>query len=460
VKGQQSASESLLIVDDDPGFRSVYRELLEADGFTVLDAGTPARALELFAQHKPRLVVLDLMLPPSGQAKEGAALLEAFLAQQPGTQVVVVSGSSETQLALSLVKRGAYDFLTKPVDPDVLAAVLARAQARLTLEDRVNELETATLAAPMDGLLGHSPAFIAAKELAGRAALADVPMLLTGASGTGKELFARFIHRSSRRSKQHFVAVNCGALSPSLLESTLFGHKRGAFTGAVADAPGLFVQASGGTLFLDEIGDLELGLQVKLLRVLEAGEVMPVGSVKSVAVDVRVVSATHRDLLLMTKEGRFREDLFWRLRGIEVELPKLTDRLTDLELLANYFLHAARALVPGSREAQLAPSALRVLEAHDWPGNLRELRHEMQRALILSGGRAQIEAEDLSPSLRRRPNTPAGPPVTLEQKIEELERRELAQALEATGGNKSQAASRLGLSRQGFLNKLERYNLR
>jgi transcriptional regulator with PAS, ATPase and Fis domain len=289
-----------------------------------------------------------------------------------------------------------------------------------------------------------------------------VPVLIAGESGTGKEVFARHLHACSRRTGKPFVAVNCGALAPQLLESTLFGHKRGAFTGAVADAPGRFTAADGGTLFLDEIGDLELGLQVKLLRVLETGELLPVGASKPVTVDVRVVSATHRPLADMVAARTFRDDLYWRLRGIEIALPRLAERAGDLPLLAQHFLNQARALVPGARAARLSADVMRRLETYGWPGNLRELRHEMQRALVMAAGRDEILVEDLSPSISpvaAPSSTPPASGATLEETIAAVERRELIAALDATGGNRTHAAQRLGLSRQGLLNKLARHGL-
>ncbi len=463
------ALEPLLLVDDDAAFRDVYRKLLSVEGFAVTTAGSAPEAVAQFQKSSARLVVLDLMLPPSGRSEEGAALCERFLAERPLAKVIVVSGGGETPLALRLVQRGAYDFLAKPVDPDVLLAVVARASARLSLEDRVAELERslASGGTAAGGPLGASPAFLEAKTLCERAAPTDVPVLITGESGTGKEVFARYLHAASRRKDKAFLAVNCGALAPTLLESTLFGHRRGSFTGAVKDAPGLFVEADGGTLFLDELGDLDLGLQVKLLRALETGEVLPVGASKPVTVDVRIVSATHRPLEEMVSQKAFRDDLYWRVRGIEIPLPRLADRTGDLPLLAAHFLNQGRALVPKAGAAALSAGAMRRLEAYAWPGNLRELRHEMQRALVMAGGRAELLEEDLSPALRRSAGGggagPSGPPAegaTLEEKIAHLERREIALALEATGGNRSHAATRLGLSRQGLLNKIERYGLK
>jgi DNA-binding NtrC family response regulator len=461
------ARERVLIVDDDPGFREVWRLLLEQDGFAVDEAGAAEDGFARLAAGSARLIVLDLMLPPSGRAEAGAELCRRIVAHRPEAKVVVVSGAGEIPLALGLLRDGAYDFLAKPVDPDVLLAVMHRAAARLALEDRVRDLEARLGARDDAQMIGGSPAIAAARTLCDRLAPTDVPVLLTGESGTGKEVFARRLHARSRRAERPLIAVNCGALSASLLESTLFGHKRGAFTGAVSDAPGLFVEADGGTLFLDELGDLELGLQAKLLRALESGEVLPVGAARTIRVDVRLVCATNRKLPDMIADGRFRDDLYWRVRGVEIELPRLADRPGDLAVLAQHFLNLARAMIPGARAARLSPEALRILESHAWPGNLRELRHEMQRALVMAAGRDEVLAEDLSPGVRRAApaaaDDPAGlpgaAPATLEAKLSQLERTELAAAMAATGGNKAQAAQRLGLSRQGLLNKLTRHGL-
>ena len=457
-------NETVLLIDDDAAFRSVYRKLLKAERYEVVEAADVPSAETVFAKSGARLVILDLMLPPAGRADAGASLCEKLLSLRPSAKVVVVSGAGDTQIALSVVRRGAYDFLAKPVDPDVLLVVLARAAARLALEDRVVELEQSLAVKDHDGagLLGSSPMFLEAKKLCERAAPTDVPVLITGDSGTGKEVFARYLHRHSARREGAFVAINCGALAASLLESTLFGHKRGAFTGAVADVPGLFARATGGTLFLDELGDMEPALQVKLLRVLESGEVVPVGAATTEHVDVRIVSATHKPLDALRSAGTFRDDLYWRVRGIEIALPRLAERVGDVPILAQHFLNGAKGLVRNPGPVRISSGAMRRLEQHEWPGNLRELRHEMQRALVMAGDRGEILEEDLSPGLQaaasRAPRTDTA--ATLDEKIAALERSEIVAALSATSGNRSQAAARLGLSRQGLLNKIERYGIR
>lgn len=451
----------LLLVDDDASLRKALGEVLRAEGFDVTEAASAGAAREAFSESAQfDAVLLDLMLPPTGTIEAGGALMRELLERKPRTKIVVVSGTGDTAFALKLVNEGAYDFLAKPVDPDVLVAVIRRVEARSLLEARVGELETA-LQRNGVGLIGECEVFRKAVAMAERVATADVPVLLTGESGTGKEVFARLIHERSRRAAKPFVAINCGALAASLLESTLFGHKRGAFTGAVSDAPGLFSEANGGTLFLDEIGDLDFSLQVKLLRALELGEVLPIGASKPIHIDVRIISATHQPLPERVSEEKFREDLYWRIRGVELALPSLAERAGDVPLLAQHFLTAAKALVPGSRLPKLSPGAIRALEQHSWPGNLRELKHEMQRALVLSGGRDEIFAEDFSPGVSAVSAKPSVAAVagTLEEKIFALERSELTLAMTESKGNKTHAAQKLGLSRQGLLNKLARHGL-
>jgi DNA-binding NtrC family response regulator len=459
--------ETVFLVDDDAGFRTAYKSLLVQEGYAVVEAGDAGQARARFSESSARLVVLDLMLPPSGRPEEGAALVRELLGIRPSAKIVVVSGTGETELALGTVRGGAYDFLTKPVDPDVLLSVLERAAARLALEDRVEGLVSSLAGAALEGTgpLGDSPPMVEARSLAERVAATDVPVLLTGETGTGKEVFARYIHARSRRRDGRLVAINCGALPLELLESSLFGHKKGSFTGAVRDAPGLFVEASGGTLFLDEIGDMEPAMQVKLLRALESGEILPVGASKPIEVDVRIIAATHRDLSVEIATGTFREDLYYRIRGVEIALPRLADRAGDLPTLAKHFLNQAKALVPIGRHACLTDEVIRALEAHAWPGNLRELRTEMQRALVMAGERPDLLESDLSPALRRRATPSAAgaprnaPTATLEEKIAALEEAEVRAALAATAGNRSHAATRLGLSRQGLLNKIARYGI-
>lgn len=436
---------SLLWIEDDPALRRVLGPLLRAEGYEVREAADETAAAIALAQS-PDLVLLDLMLPPSQTPAEGLALLDRIVATDATTKVVVLTGTGGRQVALDAIRRGAHDFLAKPVDPDVLLVVLARAAARVALEREVAALRARV--AGGDGILGHSPVLLAAKDLVDRVAPTDLPVLLGGEPGTGKELFARRVHAQSRRASRPFVAVNCGAFTPSLLESALFGHVRGAFTGADRVRRGLFVEADGGTLFLDEVGDTEPATQVRLLRALESGEILAVGADRPVHVDVRVVAATWRGLDTLVAEGRFREDLYWRLRGVEVVLPPLRDRGDDILLLARQVLGA------GGFERGWTEAAATALLAHPWPGNVRELRHALGRAAVLATKGAPIDVGDLG----LKAVAPDG--HTLEDQVNALEVRALRAALASEGGNHTRAAERLGLSRQGLLNKLDRHRLR
>ena len=446
----------LLWIEDDPALRRVYRPLLEAEGYVLGEAATPEQARAALAKQAPDLVLLDLMLPPSQRPEEGLALLETILGAAPRAKVVVLTGAGGQDTALEAVRRGAADLLRKPVDPDVLLIVLQRAAARAALEAALDsERERAVQGRPDAAMLGASAPFLAAVELCDKVAPTDLPVLVLGENGTGKELMARRVHAMSRRPRGPFVPVNCGALPPNLLESTLFGHEKGAYTGADRARPGLFAEADGGTLFLDEVGELEAPTQVRLLRALESGEILPVGASRPVQVDVRLVSATNRDLDAATADGSFRDDLYWRLKGVEVVLPPLRDRGDDVPLLAHHFLAEAASLVGDRGARSLTRAAQSALREHRWPGNLRELRHTMQRAAVLAGADGRIGPSELG--LRAAAGGADGD--TLSERVAALERREIAAALASEGGNRSRAANRLGLSRQGLLNKIARYGL-
>lgn len=449
----------VLLVDDDAAFRKVYRSLLASEGYEVREASDRQGARSEHARGGHDVVLLDLMLPPDGSVREGLRLLGEMVRRDPQPKFVVVSGAGDVPHMVDAVRMGAHDFLTKPVDPDVLLLVVERAVARARLERQVSSLQDAAMQLrPEGGMIGRSPAFLEAVRLAERVATADLPVLITGESGTGKELMARMIHERSARASKPFVAVNCGAVPEALLESTLFGHVRGAFTGADRERKGLLAQADGGTVLLDEIGDMPASMQVKLLRTLESGEIQPVGKDVSVRVDVRVLSATHRDLDAMRREGSFRDDLYWRVCGAEVKLPALRERPSDIPLLAAYFLGRAAALTSDGLAKRLSTGAEAKLAEHDWPGNLRELRHEVQRATVLAGGRGTIEPGDLG-FPHAKDAAAAREPRTLHEMVEALEKREIEAALARLHGNRSKAAEQLGLSRQGLLNKIARYGL-
>ncbi len=453
-------AKNILLVDDDSAFRRVYSKLLTGEGLSVELADDRPSARNAFAQGDFDVVLLDLMLPPDGSVQKGLEQLAEFLSERPDTKVIVVSGAGDTRFMVEAVKEGAFDFLTKPVDPDVLLIVVERALTRVRLERQVESLQNSLVQTRPDGtMIGQSPAFEAAVQMAERVARSELPVLVTGANGTGKELMARSIHEHSPRRKAAFVAVNCGALPENLLESTLFGHKKGAFTGASRDRKGVFAEADGGTLFLDEIGDMPLSLQVKLLRTLESGEIHPVGADRPQSVDVRIISATNRDLDELQETGEFREDFYWRIKGAEIKLPPLRERPEDIALLARHFLNKAAALATDGQARTLSDAARDALLSHEWPGNLRELRHEMQRATVLMGDRDKLVPSDLSFMSKSDAGQPLDGESSLHDKVEALERREIRAVLTRHDGNRTRAADELGLSRQGLLNKLERYEI-
>jgi DNA-binding NtrC family response regulator len=453
------APSKLLLVEDDQAFRTVYRSLLQDAGYEVHEADDRQAARNALALDSFPVVLLDLMLPPDGTIQEGLNQLQAILETHHSTKVIVVSGAGDIHQMLQAIKMGAYDFLTKPVDPDVLLIVVERAMALARLEKQVNQLQDSLAQhQPDHTIIGNSPVLQRALDIATRIAPTDLPVLLTGEHGTGKELFARLIHKRSQRSHKPLIVVNCGALPEQLLESTLFGHKKGSFTGAIRDHKGLFEEANGGTLFLDEIGDMPLPLQVKVLRALESGEIRPVGATHTIQVDVRLLSATNRDLLQLQREGHFREDLYWRINGTELTLPPLRDRRVDLPLLATHFLNLSASLCADGLPKRLTDEGLQTLLTHQWPGNLRELRHEMQRATIMAGTRSLLGPDDFRWHHATTPSS-SQTHLTLAEKVEALERQEIEAALIQHNGNRTHTAKALGLSRQGLLKKMNRYGL-
>lgn len=455
-----SSHRRLLLADDDAAFRRVYGRLLRDAGYAVEEAGDRPSVGRALASERYPVILLDLMLPPDSEVETGLAAISEVREASPMTHVIVVSGAGDTRNLLQAIKRGAYDFLTKPVDPDVLLVVVERALTKYGLRVQVADLQDRLLqSTPRASLVGSSPAFLEAVRIAERVAGSDLPVLVTGENGTGKELMARLIHDHSQRRAHPFVPVNCGALPEQLAESLLFGHVRGAFTGAHRDHRGLFAEAHGGTFFLDEVGDLPLPLQVKVLRAVESGEVLPIGATVPQTVDVRIVSATNQDLDRLMSEGQFREDLYWRLNGVTVHLPSLRDRQEDLPLLAQHFLNQCANLCVDGRPRRLSIDAQAALRSHDWPGNMRELRHEMQRATVLSQTTEELTAADLSFSRRESGAVPACGDRPLQEQVERLERDLITAALKQHDHNRTHTAKALGLSRQGLLKKMERYGL-
>jgi DNA-binding NtrC family response regulator len=443
----------ILVVDDDRETCRFMHELLREEDREIEMAESPEDALALLAGGRFDLVVSDINL---NAEQNGLDLLRAFKARDPDVEVVLISAFGTLETALEAVKAGAFDYVSKPVDIGQVREVVARALARRA---RAGEARPAAFPAGRtapDGLVGRSGGMLGVYKQIALACASDAPVLVTGETGTGKELVARAIHRHGPRSARSFVPVNCGALPEGLLESELFGHLRGAFTGAVTDKKGLFEEARGGTIFLDEIGEMSPALQVRLLRTLELGEVRPVGASRAMSVDVRVIAATHRDLERAAVEGTFRQDLFYRLHVFAIRVPPLRERREDVPLLAAHFL--AGFASRGRGAASLTPGALAALAAHDWPGNVRELENTLERLAVEARGGA-IDVADLPPAFRERPVSLEEPLFTGLPSLEELEKRYLRHVLSEVRGNRSRAAEILGIDRRTLYRMAERFGL-
>ncbi|HET9335642.1 MAG TPA: PEP-CTERM-box response regulator transcription factor [Sphingomicrobium sp.] len=446
----------LLIVEDDEGLQRQLKWAYE--GYRVVGATDRAQAIELVRLHEPAVVTLDLGLPPDPDGTtEGFATLSEIVALKPDTKIIVASGHGARESALKAIALGAYDFYRKPVDIDELGLIVGRAFHLHGIEAENRRLEAASESATaMGALLTGSPEMVKVVRTIERVASADVSVMLLGASGTGKELLARAVHEKSPRAKGEFVAINCAAIPENLLEAELFGYERGAFTGAVKTTPGKIELAQGGTLFLDEVGDIPLPLQVKLLRFLQERVIERIGGRAPIAVDTRIVCATHQDLDAMIAEGRFRDDLYYRLAEIVVKIPSLAERSGDSVLLArNFVARFAREL--NTRVQSLSPDAADAIDAYAWPGNVRELENRIKRAVIMADGK-QVTAADLDlPGARGGEAEPL--PINLRAAREQIDRRVIRQALTRTENNISGAAKLLGISRPTLYDLMKQYQL-
>jgi DNA-binding NtrC family response regulator len=447
-------SERILLVDDDDTLRETLADVLGRD-YLVVQAGDAASALSQARAQAFDLVLLDLRLPDGN----GLDVLRQLHELDDRLLVVVMTAYPEVRTAVSALKAGAYDYLNKPFDLDDLRGLVGRALETRRLRSEVERLRAAVPApARLEGMIGDSPAFLAMTEITRRiAAAARTPVLIRGESGTGKERIAQAIHGLSTRAAGPWVTLNCSAIAEGLLESEMFGHEKGAFTDAVASKRGLLELADGGTLFLDEIGDLSLALQPKLLRVIETQSFRRVGGQRELRVDVRFVAATNRDLKELIRQGRFREDLYYRLNVAGIDVPPLRARREDILPLARHFLGEA-AGVMGLREDDIEPAAETRLMNYAWPGNVRELRNVMERALILSGG-AAIRAEHLPKELCSAVPCLARQGVDVPFALTDLEKQHIQRVLEHTKGNKTRAAELLGITRLTLRNKLKHYEL-
>ena len=445
--------KKVLVVDDEPGLRQSLGLLLSDAGYSVTAESDGRKALDRALAEPFDLVLCDVRMPEM----DGLTFLRSYRSRGGAALVIMMSAYGGEDAALAAMKEGAYDYLPKPFRPDEVVLTLRKAEERERLGRDVAGLRAQLATGPAErGLVVESKPMRAALDLVARVAEHNTTVLITGESGTGKEVIARAIHRASPRSARPFVGINCAAIPESLLESELFGHVRGAFTGATADKAGLFDQANGGTLLLDEIGELPVGLQAKLLRVLQEGEIRRVGDQKTRRVDVRVLAATARDLAAEAAAGRFREDLFYRLNVVTIELPPLRERPEDIAPLARHFV--ARLAQRFGRALVLNDAVVAWLEAQEWRGNVRELENAIERAVVLTD-RDALEPKDFVQAPRTTPHAPTGGEVTLSDIVEAAERDAIAAALGQVSGNRREAAKRLGVSLRTLFYKMSRYGL-
>ncbi len=448
-----SIKETLLLVEDDPGLQKQVRWSL--DEYDVQIAGDRESALSQVRRFEPAVVILDLGLPPDENgASEGLATLEQILMLAPATKVIVVTGNQDMSNAVRAIGTGAYDFYQKPFESEMLALIVGRALRLHKLEQENCRLRMKQQDAPMQGIITSDQQMLKMCRTVERIAPSDATVLITGESGTGKELFAQALHQLSRRAENRSVAINCAAIPENLLESELFGYEKGAFTGAAKQTIGRIEYANGGTLFLDEIGDLPFSLQAKLLRFLQERVIERLGGRGEIPVDTRVICATHQNLPELIKQGRFREDLYYRLSEITLSIPPLRQRDGDAALLAHAFLEKFNSQ-QGRSIRGFKPDAIEAIENHDWPGNVREMQNVIKRAVIMAEG-AQITLEDLA----LKSDQEEAAPINLRKVREEAERKAVLRAMARANGNVAMAADLLGVSRPTLYDLMSRLDMK
>jgi two-component system NtrC family response regulator len=445
----------LLVVEDDEGLQAQLKWAY--DDFDVIVAGDRASAIAALRAEEPAVVTLDLGLPPDPDGtSEGFAVLDEIMALKPDAKIVVASGHAARESALTAIERGAYDFYQKPVDIEQLGLIVRRALNlhRIEAENRALSERAGEGNSVLGGLITGAPEMIRVARTIERVANTDVSVMLLGASGTGKELLARGLHEASTRKAGNFVAINCAAIPENLLESELFGHEKGAFTGAVKTTEGKIEQANGGTLFLDEVGDIPLPLQVKLLRFLQERQIERIGGRRTIDVDTRIVCATHQNLEAMIRDGRFREDLFYRLAEVVVKIPSLAERPGDATLLAKAFLKRVATEI-NPQVTGFASDALAAIDGWNWPGNVRELENRVKRAVIMADGKLVTAADlDLQEGGEDDPQV-----LNLKSARERADRKAIRHALARSEGNISNTARLLGISRPTLYDLLKQYGL-
>lgn len=448
----------ILVVDDDEVTRKLLQEILEKEGYEIKLASSGENAISYLKAETFPIVLSDIRMLEI----DGMAVLRQVKASPTQSAVILMTGFGSMEGAIEAIQAGAFDYISKPFKMDDLKAVVARAAKHLDSLKNAR-LSTVPFEETTRSLIGKSPKIVEVYKTLARAGMSSSTVLVTGQSGTGKELVARAIHNYSQRRLKRFVAVNCGALSENLLESELFGHVRGSFTGAISDKRGLFEEASGGTLFLDEIGDISVPLQIKLLRVLQEGEIKPVGSTESKKVDVRIIAATHRDLEHLVKIEKFREDLYYRLKVISIELPALRERMEDLPHLVDHFL-ARYAEKNKKSVSHISKEAMQLLQEYPWPGNIRELEHALERAVALTNT-SVLFPEDFPLEVLRGSNIAQSDGHsgvlnnTQATSLEEMEKAHIAKVLQDVNYNKSKASEILGIDRATLYRKAQKFGI-
>jgi two-component system NtrC family response regulator len=449
-------SNRILVVDDDSSLRSVMKMQLEEAGYQVSLASDGTEAYDRLGEIRPQLIITDLKMPTSG-----LDLLRRISGDDVQPTLIIITAFGTVETAVEAMKLGAYDYVTKPLDFEELVLVVHRAMERQSLLEEVRHLRSALdQRYGFEGIIGHSKSLLRVLDQAARVAQHDSTVLINGETGTGKELLARAIHHNSRRMAKPFITINCGAIPKDLVEAELFGYTRGAFTGAHTTRLGKIEAADGGTLFLDEIGELPLDAQVKLLRVLQQGEISKIGTSETSRVNVRVIAATHRNLHVMIEDGTFREDLYYRLAVVPLHLPSLRERKEDIpELVESLFQQAKQR--HGIADAQLAPSIMQYLVAYRWPGNVRELENVVERLLVLSSHKSIGEGE-LPEEIRGAQLYASSFRIDLPEEgisLEGVERELIVRALERFNGNQTHAAKYLDISRRTLIYRMEKYGL-
>ncbi|MBK7393678.1 MAG: sigma-54-dependent Fis family transcriptional regulator [Chloracidobacterium sp.] len=445
-----AAKQNILVVEDEEVMRTILRQLLETEGYNVFTSDSTENAIQVFSTNEITLTLTDIRM----SGRDGLELLDHIKSVDPEAIVIIMTAFSSVDSAIAALRKGAYDYVTKPfVNDDLLQTVKNAVKQRLLFQE--NRFLRRELRQKYDfsQMIGKSDALQHVFSLVQKVAVTSANILIQGESGTGKELVARSIHFNSKRADAPFLAVNCGALPESLLESELFGHTKGSFTGAIADKKGLFRSANGGTLFLDEVSEMPLALQVKLLRALQEHEVTPVGSAEAVKFDARIIAATNRRLDTEVADGRFREDLFYRLNVVEIDVPPLRERRDDIPLLVKHFA-AKNARGQNSAEKLVTNEAMAAIIRYSWPGNVRELENVIERAVILSG--PEIGVDGLPSKIADSTNDSAHAPND-RPTLEEMEQRYLLEVLSSVNDDKSQAARILGIDLSTLYRKLKRY---